>query len=706
LSLPTPAQAVLCIDFLSANASGYLPKRKPQRRPQLGTRHSPPPPSRSETPGHRQEKPQSPARFLIFPIWARCIVPLFAFHPPPLRRAWCHSYHPLRANQQKLGISPDMAVRLSKVFSGIPESGLTQQAHYDLAHFPTSHIKIKTAPIRAISNDKTSHPASRLLCSPEGRLASVSRRTKVYTAWSTQISCQPRLPLYNRDANGATILFVSDGNMAQAAAIQTLTKRQRKASLGQFFTPEPIANFMASLFEFDSQPIDLLDAGGGNGALSAAVVRSILTRKKRPRRVTITAYDIDSAVISQLNATLESCSFLCDEAGIDFSYQVLHKDFIFEAVDLTRGGLFTPRIRGFTAAIVNPPYKKIRSDSPTRAALRRAGIETSNLYAGFVALIGRLLVDGGQLVAITPRSFCNGPYFRPFRFELLQSMSIRRIHTFDSRSEAFRSDEVLQENLILHAIKGAPKPHQITISSSSGRQEDPPRECTVRYADVVSPEDTDQFIRVTTADEFARSESSMGRLRHTLPDLGLEVSTGRVVDFRAKLLLRPTPTENTVPLIYPSHFQNGYVRWPNESSRKPNAIVNSGESKNLLVPAGIYVLVKRFSAKEERRRIVACLYDPSRVAGSEVGFENHLNYFHVGGCGVTAFLAKGLAVFLNSTSVDLYFRQFSGHTQVNATDLRKLPYPPKDALERLGQRFDEVRAFQQEIDRIVEEELG
>jgi adenine-specific DNA-methyltransferase len=48
-------------------------------------------------------------------------------------------------------------------------------------------------------------------------------------------------------------------------------------------------------------------------------------------------------------------------------------------------------------------------------------------------------------------------------------------------------------------------------------------------------------------------------------------------------------------------------------------------------------------------------------------------------------LAHGLAVFLNSTAVDQDFRRFNGHTQVNATDLRRIKYPNHDALVSLGQ---------------------
>jgi addiction module HigA family antidote len=44
---------------------------------------------------------------------------------------------------EKRGISPEMAVRLSKVFGGNAESWLLQQAQYDLAHVRADRIKLK-----------------------------------------------------------------------------------------------------------------------------------------------------------------------------------------------------------------------------------------------------------------------------------------------------------------------------------------------------------------------------------------------------------------------------------------------------------------------------------------------------------------------------------------------------------------------------------
>ncbi|WP_181881230.1 Eco57I restriction-modification methylase domain-containing protein, partial [Escherichia coli] len=100
------------------------------------------------------------------------------------------------------------------------------------------------------------------------------------------------------------------------------------------------------------------------------------------------------------------------------------------------------KIDTFNKAILNPPYLKISASSEERKHLRSVGVETGNLYSCFVALALMLLDDKGELVAITPRSFCNGPYFNDFRRVLLDGNNLNKLHIFESRTSAFKGDKV------------------------------------------------------------------------------------------------------------------------------------------------------------------------------------------------------------------------------------------------------------------------
>ena len=405
---------------------------------------------------------------------------------------------------------------------------------------------------------------------------------------------------------------------------------------------------------------------------------------------------------------MEKCRGGCERAGIHFTYTIHKSDFIKETSAQLTNSLFNAHPQNFDAAIVNPPYRKIGTDSAERRSLRQAGIETSNLYAGFVALIQRLLVPGGQLVGITPRSFCNGPYFRSFREDFLANLELRRLHIFESRQATFRSDKVLQENIIFHATKGSKQPLDITISSSSGEHGDVVAKRIIPFSEVVHKHDVEKFIHIPSVSSDMLAKKTMDGLRTSLAGLGLTVSTGPVVDFRLKESIRHQPEKGTVPLLYACHFNGGTVHWPKPDARKPNAILDTPETRRWLVKSGVYLLTKRFTSKEERRRLVACLLDPKEmdVDTHWIGIENHLNYFHEHGHGVEKRLAFGLFAFLNSTLVDQYFRHFSGHTQVNATDLRKLPYPDRKTLQTMGAELNQLNLTQQEIDELVEKHLN
>lgn len=220
---------------------------------------------------------------------------------------------------------------------------------------------------------------------------------------------------------------------------------------------------------------------------------------------------------------------------------------------------------------------------------------------------------------------------------------------------------------------------------------------------VVRRDDPQTFIHLVPDHEGHILAETMDALPCSLEELGLSVSTGRVVDFRARQWLQTEPTADTAPLIYPTHFAHGLIRWPKAGTKKPNAIEHNADSATLLVPAGVYVLVKRFSAKEERRRIVAAVFDPETVPCAVVGFENHLNYFYERGTPLDRTLAWGLSAFLNSSPLDTYFRQFNGHTQVNATDLRSLRYPRRTTLLALGCRVQGNLPAQEDLDTLVAE---
>lgn len=482
----------------------------------------------------------------------------------------------------------------------------------------------------------------------------------------------------------------------------------RRKELGQFLTPAPVARLLADMFEpTERQSIRLLDPGAGVGSLTAAFVAAACAWKTPPLKIEAELYELDGLIVDHLSETIGVCRRACEVAGVDLRVEIHRTDFIEAAAGALRPNLLSSEApEPFDCVILNPPYGKIRSDSRERAILERAGVTTSNLYTGFLALAASLLCEQGQMVAITPRSFCNGPYFRPFRRDFLATMRLRRLHVFETRNTAFRDDQVLQETVIFHAVKDDSE-QPVVIISSAGPHDEAPMMRTVPYGEVVRPDDPGVFIRIRPDELEQQIAEQMESLHAALTDLDLMISTGRVVDFRARDWLRAEPGSGTAPLVHPMHLRRGRVVWPQPGSKKPNAIHASADTAELLVPAGTYVLVKRFSAKEENRRIVAAVLQQEDVPGNELGFENHLNYFHAHGKGLSEPLAWGLTGFLNSTLLDRYFRQFSGHTQVNATDLRSLRYPSRTSLESLGARLmdrDEPPT-QAELDELVNEEL-
>ena len=324
-----------------------------------------------------------------------------------------------------------------------------------------------------------------------------------------------------------------------------------------------------------------------------------------------------------------------------------------------------------------------------------------NIYALFMANAADLLMPHGEMVAITPRSYFNGPYFKRFRKWFFDRMVARQIHVFESRTEAFRSDSVLQENVILHAEKGG-SPGDVLLTSSEGRDLLGAKARSSPYDTTIDNSNGDHVVRVLSSHFECEVVAIMDALPNRFRDLGFGISTGPVVTFRATEFLREERAANTAPLLWMHNVRPFVTQFP-LMKRKLGHVEISDASRKLLVPAKNYILLKRFTAKEEKRRLVAGIFTRDDTYSEWVGLENHLNYVYRDKSELTIVEAYGLCAFFNSALVDTYFRAISGNTQVNATEIRGMPIPDQTILNKIGR---EVRILKSRSMKEIEEIVG
>jgi adenine-specific DNA-methyltransferase len=501
-----------------------------------------------------------------------------------------------------------------------------------------------------------------------------------------------------------------------AHALDLQTKYERQTALddrkrkGQFFTPPAVCGFMASLFSpKPPATFRLLDPGAGVGSLTAAICDRFLNLRAS-RHIDIQLFENDPEVLPFLRETIQHCAEMLNEHGHSTTYEIHAKDFILDAAATVFGppSLFCDSADWgeFDAAIMNPPYFKVSKASPYAQVMEDVVHGQPNIYAFFLAAAAQMLRPGGELVAITPRSFCNGLYFRGFRHWFFGKMALDRIHLFESRTETFR--DVLQESLVTASHRLGEPSASVTVSTSYGLNIHATKSATLPTATVIDDSCGHANIRIPASVEDQAITQVVESWPHRFPDLGLRISTGPVVMFRATEFLLQQPTDqNCVPLLSVFNVKPFQTEWPVIHNKHPTALRVCPDSQRLLLPTQNYVLLRRFSAKEEQRRLTASCLIASDVPQPFVALENHLNYLYHAARELTLDEVYGLAALFNSALLDRYFRTISGNTQVNATEIRSMKFPALPAVAGIGRRVRELASLDRDaVELIVHRELG
>lgn len=470
--------------------------------------------------------------------------------------------------------------------------------------------------------------------------------------------------------------------------IDHMPKSLRK-KYGQFFTSPETAIFMAELFAVPQQKtIAVLDPGAGSGILSVALVER-LQFIPYIEKIEIVCYENDPNILELLQSNLD---WMCAQSKKNVSYQIKTENYILSQVSNYNFMLdANPAPKKFDLVIGNPPYMKIAKDAPEAVAMPNVCYGAPNLYFLFASMSLFNLRDEGEMVYIIPRSWTSGAYFKKFRQEFLSVGALEHIHLFVSRDKVFEKESVLQETIIIKAKKTENKSDSITISTTQSNGDFSSRTVfNAPYKTVVNGDES--YVYLVTNEEDADTLKTLNKLEETLPSIGLRMKTGLTVDFRNRDALRDSADESAVPLFYSQHIQNGKVVFP--VGKEHEYIVT--EQHGLLQQNTNYLFVKRFTAKEEHRRLQCGVYLAKKHPEyTKISTQNKINFIS-GLQELSECVVYGLYVLFNSTLYDSYYRILNGSTQVNSTEINAMPVPSMSVIEAMGKELIRVRDMSEE----------
>ncbi len=469
------------------------------------------------------------------------------------------------------------------------------------------------------------------------------------------------------------------------AFLNQMPKSKRKKK-GQFFTSSETAVFMANMFDLSSinSVIKVLDPGTGTGILAAALIGR-LNQENKVKRIELTCYETDIDVLPILK---ENLKYIAEKVEKEFSYMLIEEDYILSQQDTFNETFFAEKSPvKYDLVIGNPPYLRIMRDNPAALAMPAVVHGAPNLYFLFASMSLFNLKQESEMVYIIPRSWTSGAYFTAFRQYLLSRGRLEQIHLFVSRDKVFSEEQVLQETMIIRVKKTVNNlSHVLITSSKSNADFSYITKLDAPYASVVTG--ASLYVYLPTSEADIRVLDMINTYRHTFPDEGLRMRTGIVVDFRQWDDLRKEPGEHHLPLFYSQHIREGRVNH-NPSGKEYDWIIDS--KRGLVQKNQNYVFCKRFTAKEERRRLQCGIYSPKEFKEySFIATQNKINYVdRIDGEEMNINTTYGVYALLNSTMFDMYYRILNGSTQVNSTEINSIPVPPMNMIDCIGDRLRE-----------------
>lgn len=196
----------------------------------------------------------------------------------------------------------------------------------------------------------------------------------------------------------------------------TTVSLEHRKHFAQFFTPYPIAKFMANWITSNPNCQTILDPALGLGVFIRAILEDAV------KKYYIKGYETDTLILDKAKSIIENQDI-----------QLLNKDYMFNDWGNKYDGI-----------IANPPYLKFHDYSDKNEILKefqsRLGLVLTgftNLYTLFLLKSIHQLNEGGRAAYLIPSEFLNSDYGKNVKKYLIKNKSLRKVIIFDFKESVF-----------------------------------------------------------------------------------------------------------------------------------------------------------------------------------------------------------------------------------------------------------------------------
>lgn len=487
-------------------------------------------------------------------------------------------------------------------------------------------------------------------------------------------------------------------------AEQASTLKAMKSSFGEFFTPYPVAEHMASHFlkqDLVDDKIKYVDPAVGIGSLLSAIITIFFEkcacedRKQLLCLLNAGLYGFDiqpSAVIfTRLRLILEVMSLLSNFSEIQQP--------LFPNISLLDPLLMLDRYSDienqFWGVIANPPFARLnRRKISFLDQYEDVLYGHVNYYHLFVRWAVQVTRPGGRLVFLLPQSFRSGLYGHRLRIYLSQHCSLNNVTMFTSRTNVF--DNVDSPLMVVDLIKKRDDEQNIAGQIVKVRLADG-RDCIDESQTLEVSDDKVLrlygdgpiwFISDSSVDYELLDKVYSNSIQ--IPDIDdvFSVANGGFVWNQNKEMLRSEESLFTFPLVSAYNISPfGFMFASPIMVEKGRQYVLPKEGLTEPLHQGYMLFVKRTTPKKRGRRIVSAMNNESFVQRYEHYYvENHLNIIY-SSVRNNADLLLGLSGWLNSKLLNFIFQMMNGTSHISVSELQLLPIPSIDSLQYVYQEI-------------------